>query len=399
MDRGLAQRVIFYTWVLALLFSSIIFAYDFGGFSRHAGLSINGEALWGRDFANVYSAGQLTLQHGLTQLYDIKAYQAWQSDWFGGGIKNHNYSYPPVTLLYTWVFALVPYGVALGLWLFGTGAAFYCAARPYLQRAGLSPWLAIASPATIGCIWAGHYGMLLGALWLGAWHFLPRRPKLAGVLIGLMIIKPHLAILIPLVLLRRRAWVTIVTAAITVTGLILASVIIFGPELWRIYLTQTTAVQADMIGHADTLYSVMMPTTAPALLRLGFSLSGALIIQAIVAVLSAAALWRWLPADPYVACFATAVATFLVLPYGFFYDMTIIGIAVIILLYQIQNDTPRWQMAIITLACLLPVMIIIINHFRIPAGPILMAGILTVLLRQPLFPEKNNPKKLTVADG
>ncbi len=160
----------------------------------------------GRDFVNVYTSGALTLNHRLDILYDVDAYRAYQLGLFHQSLHDHNYSYPPVTLLYTWVFALLPYPLALVAWLGGTGALFVRAARPYLARAGLSAWLALIAPASIVNLWAGHYGFLVGALWLAAWHHLPRRPVLAGVLIGLMVVKPHLAVLAPLVLLRRGEW-------------------------------------------------------------------------------------------------------------------------------------------------------------------------------------------------
>ena len=101
-------------------------------------LSIDGHALWGRDFVNVYTAGKLTLQHRLGILYDVDAYRAYQGVLFHGGLEWHNYSYPPATLLYAWIFALLPYPLALAFWLAGTGAFFAWAAKPYLREAGLS---------------------------------------------------------------------------------------------------------------------------------------------------------------------------------------------------------------------------------------------------------------------
>ena len=62
-------------------------------------------------------------------------------------------------------------------------------------------WLAVLTPAALMNIWAGHYGFLVGALFLLGWERLDRRPWQAGLFFGLMLIKPHLAILIPLVLL------------------------------------------------------------------------------------------------------------------------------------------------------------------------------------------------------
>ncbi|MGZ8359260.1 MAG: hypothetical protein ACXWUX_01965, partial [Allosphingosinicella sp.] len=134
-------------WILTAIVGLTLFARDL--FNLHGGLSIGGETLWGRDFVNVYSSGALVLQGRLDILYDVAAYRAFQLDTFAGALDNHNYSYPPATLLYTWLFALLPYPVALAGWLAGTAALFARAAKPYLTGVGLPAWLAIAAPASV----------------------------------------------------------------------------------------------------------------------------------------------------------------------------------------------------------------------------------------------------------
>ena len=90
--------------------------------------SIHGAALWGRDFANVFTSGNLFWQGKLDILYSVEAYRAFQDELFGPDmLKYHNYSYPPVSLLYTPLFALLPYYVALVAWLVGTGSLFHVA--------------------------------------------------------------------------------------------------------------------------------------------------------------------------------------------------------------------------------------------------------------------------------
>ena len=130
----------------------------------------SGQALWGRDFVNVYSSGALALQGRLDILYDVEAYRAFQLGLFDGELQHHNYSYPPVSLLYTWLFALLPYPAAWVAWLALTGAPFASAARPLLRGVGLPGWVALLAPASIINLWAGHYGFLIGALWLFAWR-------------------------------------------------------------------------------------------------------------------------------------------------------------------------------------------------------------------------------------
>ena len=47
-----------------------------------------------------------------------------------------------------------------------------------------------------------------------------------------MIVKPHLAILMPLLLARRGAWTAFASAALTVAGAVVVSGLLFGFEPW-----------------------------------------------------------------------------------------------------------------------------------------------------------------------
>nr|MDQ3077359.1 DUF2029 domain-containing protein [Pseudomonadota bacterium] len=257
--------VIRIAWILGLFAVVNLLAVDLATFD---GLSVNGIALWGRDFANVHSAGRLILEDRLAVVYDIAAYQQWQAAILGPGISEHAYSYPPVTLIYAPLFGALPYSAALALWFGVSLTAFAFATRPWLVRAGRPAWLALVLPTTLLCLWAGHYGLLLGALWLFAWANLDRRPIGAGVAIGLMVVKPHLAILLPLMLLRRGAWRTIAAAAATVIVLVLTSLLLFGVGPWRAFLGGTTGSQLALIEQSQTYFALLMPTVATSLLAL-----------------------------------------------------------------------------------------------------------------------------------
>jgi len=366
-------------WIFTFFVGATVFLRDL--YNSEAGLSISGDALWGRDFVNVYTSGALALQGRLDMLYDVAAYQAFQPGLFGAELRFHNYSYPPVTLLYTWLFALLPYPVAWLGWLAGTGALFWRAARPYLRDAGLPGWVAILAPAAVVNLWAGHYGFLVGALWLFAWRLLPSRPALAGVLIGLMVVKPHLALLAPLVLMWRREWIAIAGAASTALGLVALSAAIFGAELWITWLTDTARLQAAMVDDVGAFYLTMMPTLTPALALVGVPTLAAAIVQAVVGTAAVVLLLRRLPHDSGEAGLATATATFLVLPYAFAYDMTAAGLAGLILFRRSldRDQTPGFRLAA-GAAAFVPMGVMFLNVVHLPLAPLLVGFQLLVLL-------------------
>jgi hypothetical protein len=319
-------------WIVGNLFVLGLFGRDILNFN-HGLVSTN--AYWGRDFINVWASGKLVLAGYLDILYDLGAYHRYAQELFGP-IGQHNYSYPPLVLPLMVPFALLPYPLALACWTGLTGWLFARAAAPWWRDAtGLPAWAVLLTPAALVNIWAGHYGFLIGALLLFGWRNLERRPFLAGICFGLMVIKPHLAVLVPLVLLIRRDWTAIIAAAVTVAALVLGSLALFGPTLWYQYLTVTAGVQSAMIDAGNNFFRYMSTSTATAMLQLGMPKAVAGAIHALVAlaavVMVAVAARRAALRD--VALLA-ATATFLVLPYAFNYDLTVSAMAAMMLFYR-----------------------------------------------------------------
>jgi hypothetical protein len=375
------ERLWTLAWVFVLILVSLLFLQDIFATRFTPWPSIHGQAIWGRDFANVWTSGRLALEGRLDLLYDLKGYSAYQDGLFDGALRAHNYSYPPPTLLYTWAFGLLPYPVALLAWLGLTGAAFVAAARPYLRDAGLPAWLAAIAPATLLNVWAGHYGLLIGALWLGAFHLLPRRPVLAGVLIGLMLVKPHLALLAPLILARRGEWRAFAAAAATAAFLAAASAIAFGPDLWRSWLGVTIGVQAAMVDDVGTYFLTMMPTLVPTLSAFGFAGAAAWTVQLLAAAAAVAALLFHMPKDSREAGLAGGVATFLVLPYAFNYDMTVPGLAALLMLARARREPEGGPAFLLLLAFLLPLVVQTFGLLHLPAPALILAALLALMLR------------------
>src|SRR5205823_10538220 len=70
------------------------------------------------------------------------------------------------------------------------------------------------------------------------------RVWLAGILIGLLAIKPHLALLFPVALIAAGRWRTIAAAAATVAAMIGASLLAFGWPVWAAFLAYLPTMRA-----------------------------------------------------------------------------------------------------------------------------------------------------------
>ena len=133
--------------------------------------------------------------------------------------------HPPPFLLLAAPLALLPLGVSLALFLGITGLAYVLTARQPLR-------IALANPtAPYNVRWA-QTGFLTSSILFGGLNWLRKRPLVSGAVLGLMVIKPHLAVFIPLALAAGRHWKSLAAAAASVAAQIVITAIAFGPAIY-----------------------------------------------------------------------------------------------------------------------------------------------------------------------
>lgn len=356
-------------WFLAATIPLFLFARDIA--IVHHG-SLAGRAYWGRDFVILWTGGQLVHEGAIATIYNVPAFQAKLAALFGS-LEPMGYPYPPVTFPIAFLFGLLPYSLAVPLWFATTGGLFLWACRRWWTPAMGPRWAAVVTPAALINIWAGHYAFLLGALFLLGWERLDRRPAAAGVFFGCMLIKPHLAILIPLALFLRRSWAAFFSAAFTVIGLIAATTAIYGWHAWRDYLLKMTGPQVSLINAQDGFFTFMSTSTTTAVLRWTNNERLALAAQMMVAVGALLMLVAAVRRRPCVRDLALLVATltFLVLPYGFNYDLTVVMIGALTLVAR--TDAQLRFRLLAAVGFLAPAIGMLFASERVPAIPIMLA--------------------------
>jgi hypothetical protein len=276
----------------------------------------------GRDFTNLWEGGKLVLAGEAGCAFDMNCFRIaqWRDLHM---LALQNYSYPPFVLLLDAPFALMPYYLSLAVWT-ALGIAFFAwTARPYVPK-GFSPVLAALTPAATINIWNGHYGFLLGGLWLLCFRAIDSRPGRAGIYAALLTFKPHLGVMIAATVARK--WQALLTAIAGVVALLAISSAVLGPETWRYFFLGTTAVQGDVLTRpGGEFYFRMMPT---AYVTFGKGMPG-VVAQTVFALAAIGLLLRHRRWD----AFSAATVTFLVLPYAFNYDMTVACLGYAIMLY------------------------------------------------------------------
>lgn len=362
-------------WGTAFYLARRLFYFDL---DRLTGIHVTRHILIGRDFVNVWTGGTLARLGDVGVIYDVQAYRfvlhkALQLS----GI--YAYSYPPHTLLIAVPFGLFSYPVALALWTIA-GAALFChAARPYLARVNLPIAIAMLLPGSLVNIWAGHYGFLIGALGLYGWRWLDSHPHRAGIMFGIMTFKPHLGILIALILLLRREWTAIGWAAATAAMLALVSGLVFGFDLWPTYVLKMLLFQADLFTEVTRSFHHMMPTTSAAVLLLGYSETTAKIWQAASALVAVGVVVEAVRrrVDTYDLGLIASTAVFLVVPYAFNYDLTAVSLAALVYLARLVTFPRTWErpalQLVFSLGLILPLALPWLGKRDIVIGPAVLA--------------------------
>lgn len=364
-------------WTLGILSVAVLFWLDL--LNLRGGLT-SGNAYWGRDFINVWTGGLLVRSGDLAIIYAPDAYAAYQRGLFGP-VTPHNYSYPPVSFPIAALFSLLPYGLALAAWIAATGALFVHACRSSWPAGAGTPWLPLLTPAALLNIWAGHYGFLIGALFLLGWQKLERQPVQAGILFGCMLLKPHLAALVPIALVARGEWHAMASGAVTVALLVGGTSLLFGWESWHQFLFGVGAAQSSMIDAGDSFFGLMSTSIATAVLRWTDALWLAVVAQAPVSLAAAALVFvaarRGVPAGQ--LALLTATCTFLALPYAFNYDMVVVMVGAVTAMLRAGWPWQTWAAAI---AFLCPAVAIFAALGGVPLIPVALAGLAWAQWRQ-----------------
>ena len=81
----------------------------------------------------------------------------------------------------------------------------------------------------------GQNGAMTAALLGGGLMLVDRRPIIAGILFGMMIYKPHLAVMLPFALLAGRRWLVAFVTGATAALLVVISVAVYGVDAWLHY--------------------------------------------------------------------------------------------------------------------------------------------------------------------
>jgi hypothetical protein len=157
---------------------------------------------------------------------------------------------------------------------------------------------------------------------------LDRRPFLAGLFIGLLCYKPHLGILLPVILAAGGYWRTFFAAAVTVVALCLATLFLFGVEPWLAFIESRTVTRTIVLEDVSTGW-YKIQSAFSAVRGFGGSVAVAYTVQGAVAILVLSVLvWLWRRGATTSAKAAACVGSVLITPYVLDYDLMVLAPAI-----------------------------------------------------------------------
>jgi hypothetical protein len=301
------------------------------------------------DFDAFHIIAQRVWLGDLDQAYQFAKLVIMQREASGGSDSFMPWTYPPQFSLLVAPLAFVPVGVAYLLFTAAT-LAFFLAVLRSIAASYFVPVLITLFPAMMITLACGQNGFLTAGLIGLVCLSIDKRPIPAGLALGLMIIKPHLAIAFAAYSVLTRRWIVVMTAGAVVLTSSLVCTAVFGLKIWT-GLLQSVRDSAVFLELA--YYPLFRMISFYAALRTaGLSASAAFFGQAIVAALAlsiiAIALYRKFPTRSSLGL--TAIVSISISPYSYDYDFPIFGIGLALLLPELQRLAREGERAVIYIA-------------------------------------------------
>ncbi|AKU93493.1 hypothetical protein AKJ09_00157 [Labilithrix luteola] len=282
-----------------------------------------GEPL-GYDFVTFWAASFMALKGRAAEAYDLRAIFEAEKTAVPALRATFAWFYPPTFHLVVLPLALLPYLASYLAFVVATLAGYVAVFRRIVRNRE-AMWCLAAFPG----IWIdalhGQNAFLTSALIGAALLNLRSRPILAGVWIGLLAVKPHLALVFPVVLIATRAWRTLATAAVVATLFLALGTAVLGSNALFAFVHGLSFARSAV--ENGVLPWDKMPTVFAMVRLCGAPVALAWAAHALVACGAIHAVYKvWRRTDSLaIRGAAFTVTTLLVSPYLFDYDLTLLA--------------------------------------------------------------------------
>lgn len=369
------------------------------------GISFAGKPL-GTDYLAFWSASTLALNGEAMAAYDLGRIYAVEKAAVPVDPGPSSFLYPPPFLLLCLPLGLAPYLISLAMWLVITGVVYGFVARRWLaehpgaaRRAALTIF---AFPAVLVNIGHGQNGFLTAALLGGGLWLIDRKPWIAGVLLGALIIKPQIAFGVPVLVLASGRWRVAAAGVATALLLCTLSLLVLGSDPWLGFLSGSRL--AREILEMGLVEPGKMISAFAAIQVVGGGSALAYAVQALVAVgaaLTLVVVAKRSDVPPGGHAAVCAATTTLMSPFFLDYDLTILAFPLAWLLCEgLRRDFLPWEKAVLASAYLLPLFARnLALSFSLPIAPMVLVMLTIVCVRAAVWARGENETNFSTVGG
>ena len=311
--------------LLACLMLAFFLAFGFGLVWYSNFVAPNGYVI-SADHVAFWEASKFALEGRAAEAYDPATFMA-AARKIDPGKRNFGWFYPPTFFMVILPLGLLSYFQSFLVFM-ATTLAFYFASIRKIIRSSDAMLFLLSFPGLWLNLRMAQNGFLTAGLAGFALIVLESHPVVSGILIGLLSMKPHLALLFPLALIANRSWKAFISAAISAAIFMIVSILVLGMDTFPAWLGSLSQTRTMYLENPQV--PIGMVSTFSMLRILGAPLEASYLGQLITAAYGAAAVWKvWKSSASDTIKFSVlATATLLVSPYLYFYDLTWLSLGI-----------------------------------------------------------------------
>lgn len=332
------------------------------------------ETLVAGDFRILWAQAALAANGHAADAYDPEKLMAYAraSSMLPKEIYAYGSFYPPHFLLLMEPLGSLPLPVAWPLFIWGSLLLLGAAAWFAFPRCRYALPLLFAFPGLWGVIAFGQLTPVVCALFLITLALALRHPRFAGLALGIATFKPHLGVMIPLLLLLRRSWSLIIAATLTTLILLALALLLLGPDSMTAYFGRITApierladFKSVTSNEMISLYAGLRRIATPPLL----ALAGHALLAAIAFYIMLSTCRR--TRDIYLQFASVMTATLMIVPHAYSYDMLLLYIPLMVVIRRAQERGWRMEdLEVIAIPAIIPLFVGEVNYVvKLPVVP------------------------------
>ncbi|MGB8685136.1 MAG: glycosyltransferase family 87 protein [Candidatus Binatus sp.] len=331
------------------------------------------------DFFQWWAGSQLAFGRNAAAVYDYSTFSAAQilATKSPPSVTYYNYVYPPTMLLLFGPIARLPYVAGFFTWVVGT-LCLYALALYAIVPSSLSVVLALA-PLPVGkSIYGGDATFLTAGLLGLALVFISRRPYLSGICLGILTYKPQFLVFFPIALVITGQWRVIVGATATASLLGGAATMVFGSDVWLLFLRSTrghnpaTLLSRNLDAMNQTVLGLMHQAGAGAIAAWSVHLAVTLLATAI-----AWQIWRR-PVPDSLKAAAFSIGALIATPYMLAYDLTVLSVPAMFLVADALSRGFAPGERLVLLGCFMAMFLC----FNFVIGPFVLIALMILVIRR-----------------